>query len=113
MTWLESIITAVVEGLTEFLPISSTAHMKFAQAFMHIDPKDAFVNMFDIVIQLAAILAVIVLYWRKFASFKGMSFYWKLIIAVIPSLIAGLLLKKHIEAVLGNIMVIACITLLG
>lgn len=113
MTWLQSIITAVVEGLTEFLPISSTAHMKFAQAFMHIDPKDPFVNMFDIVIQLAAILAVVVLYWKKFVNFKGWSFYIKLIIAVIPSLIAGALLKKHIEAVLGNITTIAIITVLG
>lgn len=113
MTWLESIITAVIEGLTEFLPISSTAHMKFAQAFMHIDPKDPFVNMFDIVIQLAAILAVIVLYWKKFVNFKGWSFYLKLVIAVIPSLIAGALLKKHIEKVLGDISIIAIITFLG
>lgn len=113
MTWFQSIITAIVEGLTEFLPISSTAHMKFAQAFMHVDPKDAFVNMFDIVIQFAAILAVIILYWKKFVNLKNMSFYIKLIVAVIPSLIFGALLKKHIEAVLGNITVIAIVTVLG
>lgn len=113
MTWLQAIITAIVEGLTEFIPISSTAHMKFAQAFMGIDPKDAFVNMFDIVIQFAAILAVIVLYWKKFINLKSISFYIKLIVAVIPSLIFGALLKKHIDAVLGNIMVIASITFLG
>lgn len=113
MTWLQSIITAVVEGLTEFLPISSTAHMKFAQALMHINPKDAFVNMFDIVIQLAAILAVVVLYWKKFVNFRGWAFYVKLIIAVIPSLLAGALLKKHIEKILGSIETIAIITLLG
>jgi undecaprenyl-diphosphatase len=87
--------------------------MKFAQALMHIDPKDAFVNMFDIVIQLAAILAVVVLYWKKFVNFKGWDFYIKLVVAVIPALIAGALLKKHIEAVLGNITVIAIITVLG
>jgi undecaprenyl-diphosphatase len=113
MTWFQAIITAIVEGLTEFIPISSTAHMKFAQAFMHIDPKDPFVNMFDIVIQFAAILAVIVLYWKKFVNLKSFSFYLKLVVAVIPSLIAGLLLKKHIEAFLGNIMAIATITVLG
>lgn len=113
MTWLQVIITAIVEGITEFLPISSTAHMKFAQALMHIDPKDAFVNMFDIVIQLAAILAVVVLYWKKFVNFRGWGFYIKLIIAVIPALIAGAFLKKHIEGVLGNIQTIAIITVLG
>jgi undecaprenyl-diphosphatase len=113
MTWFQAIITAIVEGLTEFIPISSTAHMKFAQAFMGVDPKDAFVNMFDIVIQFAAILAVLVLYWKKFMNFKSLDFYKKLIVAVIPSLIFGALLKKHIEAVLGNITVIASVTLLG
>jgi undecaprenyl-diphosphatase len=113
MTWFQAIITAIVEGITEFLPISSTAHMKFAQAFMHVDPKDAFINMFDIVIQFAAILAVIVLYWKKFVNFKHISFYLKLVVAVIPSLIFGALLKKHIEHVLGNITVIATITVLG
>ncbi|XZF13656.1 undecaprenyl-diphosphate phosphatase [Chitinophagaceae bacterium MMS25-I14] len=113
MTWFQAIITAIVEGLTEFLPISSTAHMKFAQAFMHVDPKDAFINMFDIVIQFAAILAVIVLYWKKFMDFKHISFYIKLLVAVIPSLIFGFLFKKHIEAVLGNIAIIAVITVLG
>lgn len=113
MTWFQAIITAVVEGLTEFLPISSTAHMKFAQAFMHVDPKDAFINMFDIVIQFAAILAVIVLYWKKFVNVKHISFYIKLLVAVIPSLVFGALFKKHIEHVLGNITVIATITVLG
>lgn len=113
MTWFQAIITAIVEGLTEFIPISSTAHMKFAQAFMGIDPKDPFTNMFDIVIQFAAILAVIVLYWKKFINLKSFSFYFKLVVAVIPSLIFGVLLKKHIDAVLGNIMVIASITFLG
>jgi len=113
MTWFQAIITAVVEGLTEFLPISSTAHMKFAQAFMHVDPKDAFINMFDIVIQFAAILAVIVLYWKKFVNVRHISFYIKLLVAVIPSLVFGALLKKHIEHILGSITVIATITVLG
>ncbi len=113
MTWLQSIVIAVVEGITEFLPISSTAHIKFTKAIMQMDPKEPFSNMFDIVIQFAAILAVIILYWKKFVNFKHVSFYIKLVIAVIPALIFGALLKKHIEHILGNVTIIACITLLG
>jgi undecaprenyl-diphosphatase len=113
MTWLQSVVIAVVEGITEFLPISSTAHIKFTKAIMQMDPKEPFSNMFDIVIQFAAILAVIILYWKKFVNFKHYSFYIKLVIAVIPALIFGALLKKHIEHILGNVTIIACITLLG
>lgn len=113
MTWIQSIVIAIVEGITEFLPISSTAHIKFTKALMHMDPKEPFGNMFDIVIQFAAILSVVVLYWKKFLNFKELSFYIKLIIAVVPALIFGVLLKKHIEHVLGDIKIIALITLLG
>ena len=113
MTTLQAIITAIVEGVTEFLPISSTAHMKFAQAMMDIDPSDAFVKMYDIVIQLAAILAVVILYWKKFVNFKSWGFYVRIILAVIPSLIAGALLKKHIDHILGSVAIIAIITVVG
>ncbi len=113
MTWIQAIIIAIIEGLTEFLPISSTAHMKFAQAIMHISKEDSFVNMFDIVIQFAAILAVLVLYWKKFVNVKDIRFYTKLMVAVIPALVLGALLKKHIESVLGNITAIACVTIAG
>ncbi len=113
MTWIQSVVIAVVEGITEFLPISSTAHIKFTKAIMQMDPKEPFSNMFDIVIQFAAILAVIILYWKRFVNFKEVSFYIKLVIAVIPALIFGALLKKHIEHILGNVAIIACITLLG
>ena len=113
MTWLQSVIIAVVEGITEFLPISSTAHIKFTKAILQMDPHEPFSNMFDIVIQFAAILAVIVLYWKKFFDFKHISFYIKLFIAVLPVLIFGVLFKKHIDHILGNVTVIACITLLG
>lgn len=113
MTWLQSIVVAIVEGVTEFLPISSTAHIKFTKAILQMDPKDPFGNMFDIVIQFAAILAVLVLYFKKFMNFKHISFYVKLIIAVVPALVFGALLKKHIEKVLGDVSVIATITLLG
>ena len=113
MLWFQSIVIAVVEGITEFLPISSTAHIKFAKAIMQMDPHEPFSNMFDIVIQFAAIMAVIVLYFKKFVDFKHISFYVKLIIAVVPALVFGALLKKHIDHVLGNVTIIACVTLLG
>lgn len=113
MTWLQSIVIAIVEGVTEFLPISSTAHIKFSKAIMGMDPHDPFSNMYDIVIQFAAIMAVIVLYWKKFINFKGIAFYVKLIVAVAPALVFGALLKKHIDKVLGDVTIIACVTLLG
>jgi undecaprenyl-diphosphatase len=112
MTTLQSIIIAIVEGLTEFLPISSTAHMKFVNPLLGVSPSP-FTDMFEVVIQLAAILAVVVLYWKKFFDFKRIGFYVKLIIAVIPALIAGFFLKKHIDAALGNLTFIACVMLAG
>jgi undecaprenyl-diphosphatase len=112
MNTIQSIIIAIVEGLTEFLPISSTAHMKFTHPLLGITPS-AFVDMFEVVIQLAAILAVVVLYWRKFFDFKRIGFYVKLIIAVIPALIFGILLKKHIDAALGNLTFIAIVMVAG
>lgn len=113
MTWIQSVVIAIVEGITEFLPVSSTAHIKFTKAIMQMDPNEPFSNMFDIVIQFAAIMAVIVLYFKRFANFKDISFYIKLIIALIPALIFGALLKKHIEHILGDIKIIACITVVG
>ncbi len=112
MTSSEAVIIAIVEGITEFLPISSTAHMAITSAVMGIG-DDAFTKLFEIVIQLGAILSVVVLYWKKFFDFKNTSFYLKLVVAVIPALVIGALLKKHIEKVLGSPMVIAIIMLLG
>ncbi|MEO6732516.1 MAG: undecaprenyl-diphosphate phosphatase [Ferruginibacter sp.] len=112
MTTIQSIIIAIIEGLTEFLPISSTAHMKFAHPLLNIAPSP-FVDMFEVVIQLAAILAVVVLYWKKFFDFKKFNFYIKLIVAVIPALLMGFLLKKHIDAALGNLSFIACVMVAG
>ncbi len=112
MTNFQSIIIAIIEGLTEFLPISSTAHMKYAHPLLHITPSP-FTDMFEVVIQLAAILAVVVLYWKKFFDFKKFSFYTKLIIAVLPALVFGFVLKKHIDAALGNLTFIACVMLAG
>jgi len=112
MNTLQSIIIAIIEGITEFLPISSTAHMKFANPFLGIE-SSAFVDLFEIVIQLAAIASVVVIYRKKFFDFKHFSFYIKLMIAVIPALIFGALLKKYIDAALGNLWVIAIVMVAG
>lgn len=113
MTTFQSIIIGIVEGLTEFLPISSTAHMKFANPMLGIDSAAPFTEMFEVVIQLAAILSVVVLYWKKFFDFKKLTFYIKLVIAVIPALVVGALLKKYIDSALGNLVFIACVMIGG
>jgi undecaprenyl-diphosphatase len=112
MTIIQAIILAVVEGLTEFLPISSTAHMKFTNPIIGVAPT-AFSDMFEIVIQLAAILAVVVIYYKKFFDFSRLTFYIKLIIALIPAVVVGLLLKKHIESALGNLYFMAFVMIGG
>lgn len=112
MNIIDAIIIAIVEGLTEFLPISSTAHMKFTNPLLGV-AQTPFGEMFEVVIQLAAILAVVVLYWKKFFDFKRINFYIKLIIAVVPALIFGYLLKKHIDEALGNLVFIACVMIGG
>src|ERR1700749_5034230 len=101
MTIIQAIILAIVEGLTEFLPISSTAHMKLTNPIIGV-VSTPFSDMFEIVIQLAAILAVVAVYYKKFFDFSRLSFYIKLIIAVIPALIVGALLKKHIDEALRS-----------
>lgn len=112
MSLIQAIIIAIIEGLTEFLPISSTAHMKFANPILGIQ-NSAFTDLFEIVIQLAAILSVVVLYYKRFFDFKKINFYIKLIIALIPAIIAGVLLKKHIDAMLGNLVFIAVVMIVG
>jgi undecaprenyl-diphosphatase len=112
MNTLQALILAIIEGITEFLPISSTGHMVIASSFMGI-ADDSFTKLFEIVIQLAAILSVVVIYWRKFFDFSKIQFYIKLIIAVIPALIIGGLLKKHIEKMLETPVFIAIILLIG
>lgn len=112
MTLFQSILIAIIEGITEFLPISSTAHMKFANPFLGIQ-SDPFVDLFEIVIQLAAITSVVFVYYKKFFDFKKLDFYLKLIIAVIPALVFGALLKKHIDAALGNLWIIAMVMIAG
>ncbi|MFZ9660996.1 MAG: undecaprenyl-diphosphate phosphatase [Chitinophagaceae bacterium] len=112
MDTFQAVIIAIIEGLTEFLPISSTGHMALALAFMGSN-KEAFSKLFEIVIQFAAILSVVVLYWKKFIDFRKINFYLKLIIAIIPALLFGALLKDHIDAILEKPVVIAIILLLG
>jgi undecaprenyl-diphosphatase len=110
LSLLQSIILAIVEGLTEFLPVSSTGHMIIASSVMGIQ-SDSFVKLFTVVIQLGAILSVVVLYWKRF--FQSFNFYWKIGIAFIPSLIAGLFLKKYVDALLERVDVVGYTLLLG
>jgi undecaprenyl-diphosphatase len=112
MTTLQAIIIAIVEGLTEYLPISSTAHMGFTAALMNM-PEDEFLKMFQVSIQFGAILSVVVLYWKKFFNFSNLNFYYKLAMAVVPALILGKLFDDKIEAVLGNQIAISSMLVFG
>jgi undecaprenyl-diphosphatase len=112
MNYIQAIIIAIIEGITEFLPISSTGHMAITSAFMGIN-KDAFTKLFEIVIQFGAILSVVVLYWKKFFDFNKFSFYIKLFIAIIPALVFGALLKKYIDLALEKPLIIALVMLIG
>jgi undecaprenyl-diphosphatase len=110
MNFIEAIILAIVEGLTEFLPVSSTGHMIITSSFMGIE-ADAFTKLFTVAIQFGAILSVVLVYFKRF--FQSWDFYFKLFVAFIPTGIIGLLLKKHIDALLENVMVVGISLLLG
>ncbi|EHQ25365.1 undecaprenyl-diphosphate phosphatase [Mucilaginibacter paludis] len=110
MNIIQVIILAIIEGITEFLPVSSTGHMVIASAFMGIGKED-FVKLFEVVIQLGAILSVVVLYYKRF--FKSLDFYFKLVVGVIPAVIVGVLLKKRIDMLLESPLVVACSLLVG
>ncbi|MFN9595481.1 MAG: undecaprenyl-diphosphate phosphatase, partial [Bacteroidota bacterium] len=110
MTVVEAIILGIVEGLTEFLPVSSTGHMIIASSLMGI-AEDGFTKTFTVSIQLGAILSVVFLYWKRF--FQSVGFYYKLLVAFIPSAIFGVLFGDHIDAMLGNVMVVAVALLIG
>jgi undecaprenyl-diphosphatase len=116
MNTLQAILIAIVEGLTEYLPISSTAHMIFTSSYFGIQ-EDDFVKLFQVSIQFGAILAVVVLYWNKFIAFPslkvGLSFYKKLAFAVVPALVLGKLLDDKIEAILGDPIPIAIVLIIG
>lgn len=112
MNFIQAIILAIVEGITEFLPISSTGHMIITSSLMSIE-KDNFVKLFEVCIQLGAILAVVVLYWKKFFDFKRWQFYVKLIVAVIPALIAGALFNHKIKQLMESNITVGISFLLG
>ena len=112
MDTFQAIILAIVEGLTEFLPISSTAHMGFAANLMGMQESE-FLKMFQVSIQFGAILAVVAAYWKKFFDFSNFKFYYKLGFAVLPALGLGFLFDDKIEAVLGNQIAISSMLVLG
>lgn len=112
MDFFQAIILAIIEGLTEYLPISSTAHMIFASSYFGIQ-EDDFVKLFQVSIQFGAILAVVALYWKKFLDFSKFSFYIKLACAVVPALVLGYIFDDMIDAVLGDPIPIAIVLILG
>src|SRR6187402_21777 len=110
MSILQAIILAIIEGITEFLPISSTGHMIIGSSLMGIADKP-FTKMFTVAIQLGAILSVVVLYWKRF--FQSFDFYFKVGVAFIPAVIAGLLFKDYIDELLERVDVVGYTLLLG
>lgn len=110
MSIIEAIIIAIVEGLTEFLPVSSTGHMIITQELLGMD-IDGFVKIFTVNIQFGAILSVVVLYWKRF--FQSWDFYWKLLIAFIPAAVFGLLAGDFIDSLLDKVWVVAVMLILG
>lgn len=128
MTLLEVIIIAIVEGLTEFLPVSSTGHMIIAQNVLGVE-STVFVKAFTFIIQFGAILSVVVLYWKRFFRLNReplpegdsavkrflhkFDFYWKLLVAFIPAAVLGLLFSDMIDAMLESVMVVAIMLVVG
>jgi len=137
MTWFETIIIAIVEGLTEFLPVSSTGHMIITQNLLGLSPENlceadkAFIHAFTFIIQFGAILSVVCLYWRRFFQFDNTPapagstllqklkhkfyFYWLLIVGVLPAVIIGLLAKKSglLDWLLDSVLVVAIMLVVG
>jgi undecaprenyl-diphosphatase len=110
MSIIESIILAIIEGLTEFLPVSSTGHMIIGSSVMGI-ASDPFVKMFTVAIQLGAILSVVALYWKRF--FQSFDFYFKLLVAFIPAAVFGLLFNDAIDSLLERVDVVGYTLILG
>lgn len=110
MTLIEAIIIAIIEGITEFLPISSTGHMILTQALLQIKSTD-FIKTYIVNIQFGAILSVLVLYWRRFV--QSFDFYFKLIIAFIPSAIIGIMFEDVIDELLSSVLIVAISLIIG
>ncbi len=131
MDWIETIIIAIVEGLTEFLPVSSTGHMIITQNLLGVPQGDPFVHAFTFIIQFGAILSVVCLYWKRFFQFDNTPdpmaftwwqklrhkyyFYWLLIVGVIPAVVIGLLAKKSglLDWLLDSVEVVAIMLVVG
>ena len=124
MTWIETIVIAIVEGLTEFLPVSSTGHMVITQALLGME-STPFLKAFTVIIQFGAILSVICLYWRRFFYPETMRthgytwwqaiwrFYLRLIVGVLPAVVLGLAFNDYIETSLENVMLVAVMLIVG
>ncbi len=110
MTYWQALLLAIVEGITEFLPISSTGHMVIASKLLGMAPTP-FTKLFLVVIQLGAILSVLVVYWKRF--FQSIDFYLKLVVAFLPIVVVGLTFKKYIDALLESVTTVAVMLLLG
>lgn len=124
MSILETIIIAIVEGLTEFLPVSSTGHMIITQNLLGIESTE-FVKAFTVIIQFGAILSVVCLYWKRFFKLNPgkvsnlktflhkYDFYWKLLVAFLPAAVIGLLFSDFIDELLENVWVVASMLIIG
>ncbi len=128
MSIFETIIIAIVEGLTEFLPVSSTGHMIIAQNLLGVESTE-FVKAFTFIIQFGAILSVVVLYWKRFFKLNHtpapeganglqrflykFDFYWKLFVAFVPAAVLGLLFSDAIDAMLESVVVVAIMLVIG
>lgn len=112
MSIFEAIILAIVEGLTEFLPVSSTGHMIVTSSLMGIHQED-FTKLFEVAVQFGTILSVVVLYWKKFFDFSRLDFYLKLMVAVVPALVLGFLLSDQIDALLESPATVAVMLIIG
>lgn len=110
MTLVEVIVLAIVEGLTEFLPVSSTGHMIIVTALMGVTPTP-FVKLFTIAIQLGTILSVLVLYYRRF--FRSLTFYYKLAVAAIPAALFGFLFSDEIDGLLESPLTVGATLVIG
>jgi len=110
MNFFQAIVLAIVEGITEFLPISSTGHMIIASSAMGIESDD-YVKMFTVSIQFGAIFSVILLYWKRF--FQSTRFYLKLFLGFLPAGVIGFLLNDYVDALLENVTVVAITLLVG
>ena len=128
MDLIETIIIAIVEGLTEFLPVSSTGHMIIAQNLLGV-PSTPFVKAFTVIIQFGAILSVVLLYWKRFFQLNHTpapegstslqkflhkwDFYWKIFVAFVPAVVLGGLLNGVIEHLLGSVTIVAIMLVIG